>query len=482
MVYERNNSMKSIKKNLFPFVFIFTALCSCGTNSENGSDNKQQQSSYEFWLSNPDSSAMFQKQNTSQSINATNPQIIEINETQTFQTIDGFGCALTGGSAQLISQMSAGAKSALLKELFAFDGNNIGMSYLRISIGSSDLDDHVFSYNDMPAGQTDTAMALFNLEPDRAYLISVLKQILAINPDIKILGSPWSAPLWMKTNNSSIGGSLKLQYYAAYAKYFVKYIQEMKKEGIRIDAITIQNEPLYGGNNPSMVMQAVDQALFIKNYLGPVFAANNIDTKIIIYDHNADRTDYPITVLNDPDAKKYIDGSAFHLYGGAITDLSKVHNAHPDKQLYFTEQWIGAPGNYPGDLGWHIKNLFIGGTLNWCRNVLEWNLASDPNLNPHTTGGCTQCLGAVTIYGDAVVRNPAYYIIAHASKFIRPGSVRIGSTIPGTLLNVVFKNSDGKQVALVLNDSQTAQAFKIKDGAKEIISFLKAGAVGTYIW
>jgi len=474
--------MKSIKNIFAPIIFVVTVLFSCGTDSGSDSDNKQNQSTYEFWLSNPDSSALFQKQNTSQSISTTNPQIIEINETQTFQTIDGFGCALTGGSAKLIDQMSADAKNALLKELFAFDGNNIGMSYLRISIGASDLDDHVFSYNDLPAGQTDTAMAFFTIAQDRAYLIPVLKQILAINPTIKILGSPWSAPVWMKTNSNSIGGSLKLQYYAAYAKYFVKYIQEMKKEGIRIDAITIQNEPLYGGNNPSMVMQAADQALFIKNHLGPAFAANNIDTKIIIYDHNADRTDYPITVLNDPEAKKYVDGSAFHLYGGAINDLAKVHAAHPDKHLYFTEQWIGAPGNFSSDLRWHIKNLFIGGTLNWCRSVLEWNLASDPNQNPHTDGGCTQCLGAVTINGNAVTRNPAYYIIAHASKFIRPGSVRIGSTIPGSLMNVAFKNSDGKKVLLVLNDGQTAQAFKIKDGNKEIISVLNAGAVGTYVW
>jgi glucosylceramidase len=286
----------------------------------------------------------------------------------------------------------------------------------------------------------------------------------------------------MKTNNNSIGGSLNAQYYAAYAKYFVKYIQEMKNEGITIDAITVQNEPLHGGNNPSMVMQAIDQASFIKNHLGPAFTANNIDTKIIIYDHNADKPEYPISILNDPDAKKYIDGSAFHLYGGNINALTAVHNAHPDKHLYFTEQWIGAPGKFSSDLGWHIKNLFIGGTLNWCRNVLEWNLASDPNQDLHTDGGCTQCLGVITINGNVVIRNPAYYIIAHASKFIRPGAVRIGSTIPGSLFNVAFKNSNGIKVVLVLNDSNTTQSLKIKDGEKEIVAILNAGAVGTFVW
>jgi glucosylceramidase len=286
----------------------------------------------------------------------------------------------------------------------------------------------------------------------------------------------------MKTNNNSIGGSLRQQYYAAYAKYFVKYIQEMKDEGIPIDAITIQNEPLYGGNNPSMLMSAPEQASFIKNYLGPAFTAANFTTKIVVYDHNADRTDYPITVLNDTAARKYVDGSAFHLYGGTIEDISAVHNAHPDKHLYFTEQWIGAPGNFPEDLEWHTKNLIIGAPLNWCRVVLEWNLAADQNQNPHTDGGCTQCLGAVTIAGDNVVHNPAYYIVAHASKFVRPGSVRITSTTPAGLPNVAFKTIDGKKVLIVLNDGNGPRVFKIRSSGKEVASYLLAGAVGTYVW
>ncbi len=465
------------------FVFlIITALISC--DSDPGiSPAASIPVSHEFWLSNADQSVKFQKQSTSQSISTTgSASVIEVNSAQTFQSIDGFGCALTGGSAMLLRRMSADTRAAILKELFASDGSNIGISYLRVSIGASDLDENVFSYNDLPAGQTDTAMASFSLDPDRTSLIPVLKEILAINPEIKILGSPWSAPLWMKTNNNSIGGNLKTQYYAAYAKYFLRYVQEMKKEGIRIDAITIQNEPLYGGNNPSMVMQAADQVNFIKNYLGPLFASNAIDTKIIVYDHNADRTDYPITILNDTAARKYVDGSAFHLYGGSINDLSAAHSAHPDKNLYFTEQWIGAPGNFPNDLKWHIAALIIGGTRNWCRNILEWNLASDPNQDPHTIGGCSQCLGAITINGDAVVRNPAYYILAHAAKFVRPGSVRIASTNPGTLNNVAFLRADGKKVIIVLNEGTLTEVFKIKDGGKEMVSILKAGSVGTYVW
>ncbi|MFA6440013.1 MAG: glycoside hydrolase family 30 beta sandwich domain-containing protein [Bacteriovoracaceae bacterium] len=474
--------MNNGKKTLFPFLFLFVAQFFYSTESNQAIDVPKE-GEYEFWLTNADRSALFQKQLTSQTIAVGAPlTVINVESGTAFQTIDRFGCTLTGGSAMLLHQMSDSVRAGLLKELFAPNDKNIGISYLRISIGSSDLDERVFTYNDLPAGQTDTGMTKFSLDPDRTHLIPILKEILAINPDIKILGSPWSAPTWMKNNNSSIGGSVRIQYYGAYAHYFVNYIQGMKNEGISIDAITIQNEPLNPENNPSMVMQAAEQAHFITQHLGPKFAANGIDTKIILYDHNADRTDYPISILNDSAARVFVNGSAFHLYGGNISDLSAVHNAHPDKHLYFTEQWIGAPGNFAGDLKWHTGNLIIGAIRNWCRTVLEWNLAADPMLNPHTPGGCTKCLGILTISGDAFSRNPAYYILAHASKFVRPGSMRIASSVPGSLTNVAFLRSDGKKVLIVLNEGSSTQIFKIKEEKTEIVSFLNAGSVGTYVW
>jgi glucosylceramidase len=287
----------------------------------------------------------------------------------------------------------------------------------------------------------------------------------------------------MKTNGDTRGGSLKPEYYDAYAQYFVKYVQGMKSEGIHIDAITVQNEPLHPGNNPSLLMLAPDQAIFVKDHLGPAFKAANINTKIILYDHNADRPDYPISILNNPEAKKYVDGSAFHLYAGPIEALTEVHNAHPDKHIYFTEQWIGAPGNFPEDLKWHVKTLIIGATRNWARTVLEWNLAADPNHQPHTDkGGCTTCLGAITIDGNKVTRNPAYYIIAHASKFVRPGSVRVGSNITSSLHNVAFRTPTGKKVLIVINDSNENKSFGIKWGGRIVSTALDGGAVGTYVW
>ncbi|MBC7934537.1 MAG: glucosylceramidase [Rhizobacter sp.] len=446
--------------------------------------NAQKKGSVNLWLTNTDKSLLFEQQKTALHFKKqTNSHpVINVDEKQKFQSMDGFGFTLTGGSAMVINRMNPAKRKALLNELFDTDSNNIGISYLRLSIGASDLNDRVFSYNDLPAGQTDTSMEKFSLKPDQEDLIPVLKEILAINPDIKILGSPWSPPTWMKTNNNSKGGSLKPEFYNAYARYFVKYIREMKKEGIRIDAITIQNEPLHPGNNPSLLMLPNEQAAFIKQSLGPAFKAENIGTKIILYDHNADRPDYPISILNDPEARKYVDGSAFHLYGGTIDSLTKVHNAHPDKNLYFTEQWVGAPGNFPEDLSWHVRTLVIGAPRNWSRNVLEWNLAADPQQNPHTDGGCDQCLGAITVDGNKVTRNPAYYIIAHASKFVRPGSVRIKSNIAGTLHNVAFKTPNGNKVLIVQNDSAVSQTFNIGYKNKIVTTSLSAGAAGTYVW
>lgn len=438
-----------------------------------------------LWLTNADESVLFEQQEVVLNFGADQSEhpTITIDKSKTFQTIDGFGYTLTGGSALHINKMSAPERDKLLKELFATDSTHIGISYLRLSIGASDLDERTFSYNDLPEGETDPELTKFSLDPDRAYLIPVLKEILAINPDIQLMGSPWSPPVWMKTNNDTRGGSLKPEYYDAYAKYFVKYVQEMAAEGIKIDAITVQNEPLHPGNNPSLLMLADEMSEFIKNHLGPAFEAEKIDTKIIVYDHNADRPDYPITILNDPETRKYVDGSAFHLYGGTIDALTEVHNAHPDKHLYFTEQWIGAPGNFPIDLNWHVKNLIIGATRNWCRNVLEWNLAADPNQDPHTDrGGCDRCLGAITIDGDAITRHPAYYIIAHASKFVRPGAVRIDSNMPDSLPNVAFQGPEGNKILIVLNDSQTDQTFNIGYDEQWVTTSLKGGAVGTYVW
>ena len=438
--------------------------------------------SISYWITKGDQSALLQKQTTALSFNSTAVQnTIDVDSTQTFQTVDGFGYALTGGSAFLLNRLPSVDKNSILQELFGSGENSIGVSYLRISIGASDLDAQVFSYDDMPAGQTDVNLTQFNLSKDTVDLIPLLKQILAINPSIKILGSPWSPPTWMKDNTNTVGGSLLPQYYDAYARYFVKYIQAMKANGITIHAITPQNEPLYGGNNPSMVMQSAQERDFIKNNLGPSFQAASITTKIIVYDHNCDRPDYPIDILNDAAARAFVDGSAFHLYAGDISALSTVHNAYPDKNVYFTEQWTGANETFSSNLKWHVKNVIIGTMRNWGKAALEWNLASDPNYNPHTPGGCTECKGALTI-GATITRNVSYYIVGHAGRFVPPGSVRISSTQLGDLATVAFLTPQGKKVLIVENDGAVDASLRIKYKGQFATTPLAAGAVGTYVW
>ena len=472
------------------FLALLISLSNCSKSNDEGKEEPivnppVVENEVDFWLTKADQTVKLQKQTDVLAFGTTVNiyPTIEVKDSQTFQTVDGFGFSLTGGSAQVINSLNADKKQALLQELFGANENAISISYLRISIGASDLDESTFSYNDLPQGQTDVNLTQFSLAPDMTNLIPLLKEILSINPNIKIMGSPWSPPVWMKDNNSTIGGSLQPKYYSVYAQYFVKYVQKMKEQGIRIDAITPQNEPLHPGNNPSLLMLANAQADFIANHLGPAFQEAGIDTKIIIYDHNADRPDYPISVLNNDAARPYIDGSAFHIYAGDINALSQVHNAYPNKDIYFTEQYTPSDGNFQGDLKWHLKNVIIGSMRNWSKTALEWNLANDSSFGPHTDGGCTTCKGAITINNNAsYTRNVGYYIIGHAAKFAPTGSARIASNLTGNLNNVAFKTPAGKKVLVVLNDGDTSTIFNIKHNGKWITTSLNSGSVGTYIW
>jgi glucosylceramidase len=439
-----------------------------------------------LWLTKADRSALLAEQSPKLAFSTTAPtgQIIDVHPAKTYQAIDGFGYALTGGSAMLIHHMSAAKRAALLHNLFTTEGDGIGVSYLRLTVGSSDMNDHVYSYDDLPEGETDPDMQHFSLAPDEVDVIPVLKEILAINPKIQLLASPWSAPLWMKTTGKAQGGVLKPEWYAAYAKYFVKYIQGMKAHGINIDTLTVQNEPLNEKNTPSMLMISPEQDDFIAHYLGPAFQKARIKTKILLYDHNLDHPAYVLSILKDPDARKYVGGSAWHLYGGTVDAMTQVHNAYPDKGIYFTEQSVTErPGTPTLNIAKPVATIVIGATRNWSRNVILWNLAADPNAGPHTNnGGCPVCYGALTIDGDNVTRLLAYYVLGYASKFVPAGSVRIDSNDLDTLPNVAFKTPEGKEVLIVSNPTDSRQNFAIRDKGKSFTSSLEAGSVGTYVW
>jgi len=461
------------------FLFACVVLPAIPSHAQHGK-------SVTVWVSTEDRSALLAPQSAPLQFMKSDQQApaIEVNDQQKYQTMDGFGFALTGGSAQLLMRMDAPRRKALLQELFGTGDRDISVSYLRISIGSSDMNDHAFTYDDLKPGETDPSLKKFDFGPDKTSVIPVLKEILAINPRIKILGSPWSAPAWMKSNGNLKGGSLKPEYYDTYAQYFVKFIAGMRAAGIVIDAVTPQNEPLNPDNTPSMVVEPAAEAALIGKSLGPAFRKAGIETRIIVYDHNCDRPDYPLTILNDPEARQYVEGSGFHLYEGEITALTKVHDAYPEKNLYFTEQMVVDERDDPRlHIAAPVARLIVGAPRNWSRNVLLWNLAADPEFKPHTNdGGCPVCQGAITLDGNKVTRNLAYYTVAHAAKFVPPGSVRIQSSMPDKLPNVAYETPGGKYVVIVANTSGTQQTFQIRVHGESIVSTLSGGAVATYVW
>jgi glucosylceramidase len=445
---------------------------------------EQTNSSLSVWLTTADQTCLFQRQPNDLHCadNANDFPVITVDAKQKYQAIEGFGFSLTGGSAMLISRLPGADRNELLRELFLPDGDGIGVSFLRLSIGASDLSERCFSYDDMPDGQSDPELIHFNIEAGDIEVVPLLQEILAINPEIRIIATAWSAPPWMKTNQSFRGGKLRPDCYTIYAAYLVKYLKAMRDRGITVHAITPQNEPLNLKNEPTMIMEASEQAEFIKNHLGPaLWTAGLAEVEVFCWDHNCDVKEYPLEVFADAEARRYLAGSAWHLYGGDISALSEVHRLYPEMKLYFTEQWVGSDGQFGGDLMWHIGNVLIGSLRNWSRIVLEWNLASDPCCCPHTPGGEARCVGALTI-GEEVNRNVAYYIIAHASKFVRPGSVRIYSDQHTALPNVAFVTPTGDIVLIALNDEAEALSFAIRFQEKDTIATLPAKAVATYVW
>ena len=406
---------------------------------------------------------------------------IEVDASRTFQPIEGFGFALTGGSAYLLAGLAAADRADLLQELFGSTDESVGLSCLRLSIGASDLGRTDYSYWDLPPGTADPDLARFDLAAGDPEVVPVLQQILRINPTVKIIASPWSAPTWMKSNGSFVAGSLKPEYYSAYARYFVKYVEAMRGHGIRVSAVTPQNEPHNPKNEPSMVMTATEQAEFIKGYLGPELRKAAPETEILCWDHNCDEPDYPLAVLDDAGARAYIAGVAWHLYSGSAEAMSKVRAHHPAQKMYFTEQWISAQDDFMGALRWHTKNVVIGTLRNWSRTVLEWNLASDPAYALHTPRGAVGALGGVTI-GATIKRNAGYYLMAHSARFIRPGSVRVHSSEVDRLPNVACLTPDSRMVMVVMNDADGARRFRVQHRGASATLALGTGDVATLRW
>lgn len=415
------------------------------------------------------------------------PLTVQVDETRAFQTIDGFGAAMTGSSAYVMHHyLDENKRQELLENLFDAD-KGAGFSYVRLTVGASDFSAESYSYDDMPQGEADPDLTHFSIAKDKEYVIPVMKQALEVNPELKIMATPWSAPGWMKTTGKLEKGKLLPEYYDAYARYFIKFIEAYEDEGIPIHAITVQNEPLYEPSDyPGMRMEAAEQADFIKNHLGPAFKAAGIGAEIIGYDHNWDRPEYPLELLGDPEAGNYLAGTAFHGYAGSVDSQAQVHDRYPDKGIYFTE----SSGTYAysvfGDnLNWDLTNLLIGSTRYWAKTVLKWNLALDENHGPKI-GGCANCRGVVTVDSEdgGVTYNEEYYAFGQAAKFVRPGAVRIYSSAlsEAGIENVAFRNTDGSKALVALNTADKEQTIQVKWGGQSFRYALPAKAAATFVW
>ena len=442
----------------------------------------------DVWLTTQNQSSKLQQQASvafASGSNGSNPVFVD--ETQAYQEVEGFGASFTDSSAYLLNQVATpAARSSAMNNLFTRSGGGIGVSFVRNPMGASDLARFHYSYDDNPPGGTDPNLNYFSIAHDQADIIPLLQQALLLNPDLTIMGSPWSPPGWMKTSGSMIGGALLPSMYAPFANYFVKYIKAYEAEGIPIHYVSLQNEPLYvPGDYPGMDMGAAAQLTVLRDYVLPAFAASNITTRLLVYDHNWDGYAYPTTVLSDSTVKAsgLVAGTAWHGYGGTPGVMLALANQFPSKGNYQTEHsggtWVGGDANQIKDDFKEITHVMRSAG----KVFVKWGLVLDQNQGPHD-GGCGTCNPLVTVNSNTgqVSYEIDYYTLGHFSKFVLPGAERIYSSNAGGVVSVAFKNPDGSKALVAFNDTTISKTFQVEWGGKSF-SYTLAGYSGaTFTW
>ena len=422
---------------------------------------------------------------------------ITLNQAVRYQLIDGFGAAITGSTAYNLSLMPAEARHKFLEETFSAE--KFGFSYVRVSIGCSDFSLSEYTLCDEP-GIEHFGMTV----EETKYVIPALKEILEINPALKIMGTPWTCPKWMKVKSldepvpfdSWTSGQLNPVYYQDYAKYFVLWIEAMQEAGVPIYCVTPQNEPLNRGNSASLFMGWQEQLAFVKQALGPALKQAGLDTKIYAFDHNynydnmPDQQQYPLHIYEDAEAARYFAGAAYHNYGGKAEELITIHREAPDKELVFSEASIGTWNNgrdLQKSLLRDVEQLGLATVNGWCRGSIVWNLMLDNDRGPHRgEGACATCYGVVDVdntnYTD-ITRNSHFYAMAHMSVAAKPGASRIavkGIDDEG-LTFAAFVNPDGSR-ALVISNRGEARRINVDDGKRQFVAELPSQGVVSYIW
>ena len=410
---------------------------------------------------------------------------------KTFQTFLGIGGAITDASAEVFAKLPKNKQEELLQAYYNKD-MGIGYSLVRTTIHSSDFSSESYTY----VTEGDKELKTFNIEHDKKYKIPLLKRAIeTAGGKLTLFASPWSPPAFMKTNNNMLrGGKLLPEFYQSWANYYVKFIKSYEKEGIPVWGLTLQNEPMATQRWESCVYTAEEERDFLKNYLGPTLKKSGLgNTKITVWDHNRDLiSQRSNTILNDPEANKYVWGIGFHWYeswsGGEpmFENIKKVHDIYPNKNLLFTE---GCNENFKSEnyqlwkngerYGKSMINDFNNGTVGWT----DWNILLDENGGPNHVGNF--CFSP--IHGDIktgeLIYTPSYYFIGHFSKFIQKGAKRIDCvTSRSNLISTSFLNPDGKVVTVVMNQSSQKIDYNVYVDTNKVSISILPHAIQTLIY
>jgi glucosylceramidase len=434
--------------------------------------------------------------NLGSTADATSSTVI-VDPAQQYQSIEGFGAAFTDSAADLLMNVEpAGSLPGTLNDLFTRNGNGIGLSFMRIPMGASDIALSVYSYDDQTPPATDLPLTNFSIAHDQTYIIPLILQAKALNPQMKLMANPWSPPGWMKdpasmSPVSMLGGTLLMTpaNETAFANYFVKFLQAYQTAGISIDYISLQNEPLNVTTAyPSMGMSDTTQLALLRGYVLPALTTANLSSKVFVYDHNWDTPSYPQTVLGGLTALELtqIAGTAWHGYGGAPGAQQLLQNQYPTLGNWETEH---SGGTWQSDQ-FTVDMLEITQVLrNSGKSFVKWSLALNQNLGPNLTqnaglGGCNTCTPIVTVNSStgAVTKAIEFYTLGHYSKYVLPGAVRVYSSNTPAIASVAFQNPDGSLALIAYNSATTSQTFSVQWGNQSFSCTLPATAAATFTW
>ncbi len=442
----------------------------------------------DVWLTTIDQSSKLEQQASvmfTSGIGTGNP--VYVDETRTYQEVEGFGASFTDSAAYLLNwEATPAAKTTAMNNLFTRDGDGIGVSFVRNPMGASDLARFHYSYDDDPPGGTDPDLSHFSIAHDQVDIIPLLQEALLLNPELTIMASPWSPPGWMKDSGSMVGGSLLPGMYAPYADYFVKYIQAYEAEGIPVHYVSLQNEPLYvPGDYPGMGMSAEQQRDVLRDYVLPAFAASNISSKVLVFDHNWSDSYYPETVLADPviQASSRVAGTAWHGYGGTPGVMQALANQYPAKGNYQTEHsgglWVGGDANQIVSDFKEITHVMRSSG----KAYVKWSLVLDQNHEPNA-GGCNTCNPLVVVNSNTgqISYSIDYYTLGHFSKFVLPGAERIYSSNADGVVSAAFLNPDGTKALVAFNDTPVSKTFQVEWGDRSFAYALAGYSGATFTW